>query len=253
MVLTLARHLPRMDTPAVKPGALLQETYDLVKAHPIALLVPLAILGLIGGLGSGRQTAFSMRGSPMDLIPFAGFLGLLGIVVAIALFLANCFAALMTTKAAFAASLQHRNLDFAAASAEAGPLFVASIGTFLIWLLVVIVGFILLIVPGFIALTGLLPLVAVISAEGTQGVDALKRAWALTTGHKLDLFWSLLIVGLANFVASLILGFIPVIGGALSGIVNGVAFAVYLVIGVLAYQHLRREATHQQGSGQGTP
>lgn len=234
-----------MDIPAVKPRALLQETIDLVKAFPIPLLLPLAVLGLIGGAGDNSGNAWSPGGAPMDMIPYYAILGLIGLVVLIVLFLANSFAALMTTKAAFAASMQRRQLDFGAAFAEATPLFVPSIGTFLLWFVLVIVGLVLLVVPGIIVLTGLLPLVAVICAEGTQGVDAIKRAWALTNGHKLDLFVSGLIVGVVSAIASILLSWIPLIGGALSGIVSGVTGAIYLVIGTLAYQHLRREATRQ--------
>lgn len=234
-----------MDNPALRTGSLLEETWSLVRAHPVSLLLPFVVLGLIGGSGRRGPTYRYAPGTPpLELLPFYAFLGLVGLVVVVLLFLAYVAATLMTTRAAFVATQQNRDLDFGEQHRETRSLFVPTIGTTLLWLLAVVVGFILLIVPGFIVLTALLPWTAVVVAESRSGVDALRRAWDLTRGHRWSLFLTILVMGILSIVASALVGWIPLVGGALSGAVSGAFLAASVALSVLAYEHLRREPTH---------
>lgn len=239
---------PPMDNPALRPGALLQESWDAIRAHPVALLLPMVILGLINGGGTTRSRYdFTWGTTPLAYLPFYAFLGLLALAIVILLFLAYTYASIMTAKAAVAATQQNREMDLGEAFREAGPLFVAGIGTFLLWAVIVLIGFVLLIVPGFVAMAGLLPIAGVLVQEGLQGPAALKRAWALTHGHR----WSLFLAGgaivLANIVLSALLSLLPLIGNALAGALGGACLAAGIVLSVCAYEHLRRDAPHHAG------
>lgn len=243
-----------MENPALRPTALLAETWATIRAHPLPLLLPLVILGLLAGSGSrDRGMRFDPSTPPLEYLPFFALLGMLALAVIVLLFLAYCYATLMTTKAAFAASQQNRDMDLGEAFRESSPLLVAGIGTFLLWALVVIVGFILLVVPGFIALAGLVPAAAVLVAEGQTGTGALRRAWELTKGHKGKLFGALALLFLANIVVDALVGWIPFLGGPIAGAANGAFLAANLVLGVLAYEHLKRDAPHHAGVVQQAP
>ncbi|GEM_PF-7088149 len=244
-----------MDSPALRPGALLSETLDLLKAHPVSLLLPLVLLGLVDGGGQGQpRYAFRPGESPLLLLPFFAFLGVVALVVVALLVAATCFAVLMTAKAARAASMESRGMDLAEAFREARPLFVPSLGTFLLWLLVVAVGFVLLVVPGFIALAGLLPLPGVVVAEGLQGTAALRRAWDLTRGHRWSLFLAIVLLFVIDLAASVLLRWIPFVGAALAGLVGGAVLAASVVLGVCAHEHLRHDAPRHAGVvAQGAP
>jgi uncharacterized membrane protein len=81
-----------------------------------------------------------------------------------------------------------------------GPMLVAGI----LLAFATFFGFLLCIVPGVILALGLGLYSFVIVDEGASGVDALKRSWELTLGHKLNLFLVALIgvlVGVAGLLA----------------------------------------------------
>jgi uncharacterized membrane protein len=65
-----------------------------------------------------------------------------------------------------------------------GAMFVGWIG----FSVAVGIGFLLLCVPGYIVEFGLWPFAFVIVDQKLGGIDALKKAWAMTTGHKLSIF-----------------------------------------------------------------
>ena len=67
--------------------------------------------------------------------------------------------------------------------------------TFLLYVLVILVGLILLIVPGMILLLALWPAFLLVMEDDLGPVDALKGAWALTRGYK----GKILVLGLVGF------------------------------------------------------
>ncbi|GGZ24232.1 hypothetical protein [Asticcacaulis endophyticus] len=114
----------------------------------------------------------------------------------------------------------------------------------------IMVGFILLIIPGFIVMLGLYVATTVYIAEPGIGViGALKRSWELTKGHRWQIFLILLVVGiltaLAGGAVGLPLGLMastipPVVSLTIQMIVSSVASLVTFVFVVAIYLCLRR-------------
>lgn len=89
-------------------------------------------------------------------------------------------------------------------------------------------GMLALIIPGYIVAFGLLWSSAVVLDHNVKGVEALKASWALTDGHKVNLFLLGLILGVLNFIGMLACGVgtlvtFPVTMGALLYYYNAVA------------------------------
>ena len=103
--------------------------------------------------------------------------------------------------------------------------------TFLLYMLVIIAGMILLIVPGIILLLALWPAFLLVMEDDLGPVEALKAAWALTRGYKWKIF-VLGLVGLAVFISGVLaLG----VGLFVAGPVNEVAR-------MITYHELRQVA-----------
>ena len=66
--------------------------------------------------------------------------------------------------------------------------------TWLLYVLAVIGGMLLLIVPGIILLVALWPAFLLVMEDDLAPVDSIKGAWALTRDHKMELF-GLLVAG----------------------------------------------------------
>ena len=76
------------------------------------------------------------------------------------------------------------------------PKFINLMLTMLLGALIVATGVLFCVVPGVIAGIGLWPAYLLVMEDDLGPVDAIKGAWRLTNGHKMELF----ILGLANFV-----------------------------------------------------
>ena len=82
--------------------------------------------------------------------------------------------------------------------------------TGLLYPLIVLVGILLLIVPGIVALITLWPAFLLVMEDNLSPVDALKKAWSLTESYKLELFilalttFLILAVGLLAFGVGLL-------------------------------------------------
>ncbi len=63
-----------------------------------------------------------------------------------------------------------------------------SMGVYYMYAIIVVLGFVALIIPGIIALVGLLPAVYMVLDKDYDAVDTIKKAWEMTNGHKGDLF-----------------------------------------------------------------
>lgn len=239
--------------------ALLRRSIGLLRAHPLPLLLPPVILSLLTGGGDGGRGDMRMGdwidpGSmdPLSALPFYALVA--GIVAAVLLALvlvALIVVALVIVTSLVYAAVSRALLDHLAAGAA--PDFGAAFGqvsgrwtrlawTFFLACVVVIVGFILLVVPGVIALSAFLPLFAILASESPSGPDALRRAWELTKGHKGTLALVVLAGVAANIVVGLVLGGIPFVGWIASGVTSGAVSAVWLVVGVLVYRHATQPA-----------
>lgn len=72
------------------------------------------------------------------------------------------------------------------------------------------VGLALCVVPGFIVVFGLWPFAFIIVDQKLAGIDALKKAWSMTNGHKMSIFvfWLLCVLAV---IAGEIACFLPVL------------------------------------------
>ena len=97
----------------------------------------------------------------------------------------------------------------------------------LITFLLLLVGFILLVIPGIIVAIGLSMFTFVFFDKNTKAVEALKTSWAITKGHRVNIF----LFGLVVAVASFIVGLIPVLGSLISAfVVSPIAFFAMFAI-----------------------
>ena len=88
-----------------------------------------------------------------------------------------------------------------------GGTYLSGLGTSILMGLAIMVGFLLLIIPGFIAAVGLQFALYVVVDKGTNPVDALQESWRLTDGHKLMIFLiNLVIVLFLMAIACVTLG-----------------------------------------------
>jgi hypothetical protein len=91
-----------------------------------------------------------------------------------------------------------------------GRLMVVSIGSTIL----IFAGFILLIFPGLLAMSGLALASVVVVLEGRTGMDALQRSWDLTKGYRRKV---LLVIGIAVaflIVPTMVMGIVAVIASA---------------------------------------
>lgn len=224
----------------LKAEALLHAVVDLLKAHPIPLLVPLVLLGLLTG-GEAGGDLDPRGGDPLAVLPFYALLGLLGLAVLILVVLATAFAWVMTTRAALHAARGEPTPDLGEAFRATTPQLSSALVTGLLVFVALLVGFALLVVPGMILLAGLAPWAAVLVAEGKDAFANLRRSWELTKGHKWDLF----LLGAAGIVitilGSFLLGWIPIIGDAMAGILSGAVSAGLATLGAVFYERRTRE------------
>lgn len=228
----------------LKASALLRDAWDLVKRHPAQLALPLVILGMLtsGGDGGGRGRDLF---DPATQLPWyavvaavvAGLVALAIVLVILAILLVLAAALMLTTtRAAFAAARGEPMPSLGEAWDEAKPRLVPSALALLLAMLLVIVGIILLVVPGIIVLGALLPLFAILLRESRSSTQSIGRAWDLTKGHRMDVS----LVAAAGIgviiLASILLSWVPIIGDALAGAVGGLVQAILVVAGALFYE-----------------
>jgi hypothetical protein len=113
--------------------------------------------------------------------------------------------------------------------------FLPVLGTSICFTIALIVGIILLIVPGFIVLTMFLVAIPVCVVEALGPLQSLGRSRALTKGHRWKIFAiyivPLLVLGIGSFI-------LQAIGAAFAGI-TGAAVASFLIVAITSpYQAL---------------
>lgn len=106
------------------------------------------------------------------------------------------------------------------------------LGMNILFIVGLVIGFILLIVPGIILAIGWSFAPYLVIEQGAGPVDALKRSWELTKGNR----WTLFLLGLA-FIGINILGFCALLVGLL------VTLPVTTFAGVHAYRTLLKART----------
>jgi uncharacterized membrane protein len=108
-----------------------------------------------------------------------------------------------------------------------GRMLVGTVGMYI----AVAIGLVLCIVPGYIVLLGLSMFTFLIVDQGLPGIDALKKSWEMTKGHKVNIF----VFGL--------LGFLVLIAGALACGIGMllVSYPMLIIGGAYIYLKLKGE------------
>jgi hypothetical protein len=117
------------------------------------------------------------------------------------------------------------------------------LGTYLLAGLGILVGFLLLIIPGIYLAVSWVMVGALVVIEGLSGTTALKRSRSLVSGHWWHAFGVLFVTMLIGTAITggfqWAFGFIPVLGPLLNGIVGAIAFVFYAAVFVVLYFDLR--------------
>lgn len=106
----------------------------------------------------------------------------------------------------------------------------------------VVLGMVLLIVPGVIVGCGLAAVMPVIVAERMGPMDALGRSWSLTSGYKGTIFLTGLVFGLISIGISLVsnvLGLIPILGTIASAVIQLLTVSLSTIWIAVAYHDVR--------------
>jgi uncharacterized membrane protein len=107
--------------------------------------------------------------------------------------------------------------------------------------LILLIGFMLLIIPGLIAAFLLMFTFVAIVVEDLGPMQGIKRSLEVVKSHLGDvliLFVAILVMGVIIGVASAAFGFIPILGQAVQAVLSGLFGGYVSVVMVLAYREL---------------
>ena len=98
--------------------------------------------------------------------------------------------------------------------------------------IIILIGFILLIIPGFIAIVALSlsPLYVVIDQDNV--IDAIKKSWEKTQGHWLQIFAVVFIVWAISLAINLLTAIPDIVAGFINGPAQYVIFAITTYISI---------------------
>jgi membrane-anchored glycerophosphoryl diester phosphodiesterase (GDPDase) len=139
--------------------------------------------------------------------------------------------------------------SYAAARARLGSIVLVAFLTGL----AILLGLVLLVIPGLIAFVRLLVTVPAVVVEGRRGRDALRRSWGLTAGHGWSVFGTILVAFLLSGVVQGLLT-APVRGdwiteGAVAALASLLVLPYGTILIVLIYLDLR---VREEGLDRGT-
>lgn len=181
-------------------GEILDAAFTVFRKHFAALAAIVLVCSLVP---LALDTYLSASGGKMANLPLA----LVYLVVAVVL------NAIATGATVFIVAEHYlgRTITAGAAFQRAMPQMGAVIMCSLLMGVVVLFGFVVFIIPGFIALCGLIVAIpAVVLEPGLAPSAALSRSWALTQGHRWRIF--------GIFVVALVLVYLPTV--AVYGVVE---------------------------------
>lgn len=102
--------------------------------------------------------------------------------------------------------------------------FGRAFGVYALTSIATVIGLIIFIVPGIIIAIGLWPGLFLVMDDEQGVVDTLKHAWAMTSGHRLQLFLVGLVLGLLVLVGLLALVIGVLFTGALASLIAAAAY-----------------------------
>lgn len=202
---------PYGSVPNLAMGHLFEKSWEAFRKNPVLMVGVLVVYSLI------------INGLPALL----GQNSVLGRIVQLIVFVIN--GPLLAGAYFVALRLVRGDSTEFAQMFEGFQAFGKAFGVFLLYGAAVVLGLIVLVVPGIIAAVGLMPAVFLV-LDGDEGVlDTLGRAWAMTTGYRIKIFLVFLVVLGLNLLGVLAL----VIGVFVTG-----AFSMVLIAS--AYDELKR-------------
>ncbi len=127
-------------------------------------------------------------------------------------------------------------MDLNDALAKAGSRYLPLLGTTILSIIIIILGFIALIIPGIYIMIRLALASPATVLENRSPVDSLKRSWAITAGNWWSIFWILFAIGIVVAIIRIIFSIpSPVLGY----LVEGFLAYVSVIASVLILQRLR--------------
>jgi hypothetical protein len=221
---------------AMSLGEILDMGFRLLRNHFVLLVglqcivsVPPAMVGSYLGAGSGSVPDPSMVIASMLPLLLA-FLILQPIVMAaITHAISECYLS--------------GNVTFGGALRFALRIVLPLLGTWILASLMIVVGLVFFILPGLILLLLFALLTPVMVTEGAFGLTALERSWHLMNGNMLRALGLILVTAILSSALTagvgMMAGFLPVIGGVLSGVAQAAANAFGTVTLVMLYFDIR--------------
>lgn len=190
-----------------------------------------ALMGVAMGGGGGGMAAGSVVGLIIGGLVFVVVMGLLSQ-------LSSCVVVVMA-RDALAGREPVLGDAVSAVMARLGPVLVASA----LVTVITMIGFLLLFIPGLIAIVLLMFTMPAVLLEGLGATDALRRSVAVVRanlGPVIGLVVGALLVLIGVGIASWILSLVPFLGGLASFVLHGVALSYLTVVAVGFYQALPR-------------
>ncbi len=171
----------------------------------LVVYVPYSLLATVVTPAPVAVTAPGARGAPPQFDATTTFLGLGVLFVFAVIFLPLCSAALTQN---ISAAYVGKELSAGESYQRAVPRLAGLIGTQILAGIIVVLGFILLIVPGIIFSLWFYVLVPVVVLEGVSGTTALGRSRELMRGNLGKAFLVGLLAGIVAAIIGGILGFV---------------------------------------------
>lgn len=131
-----------------------------------------------------------------------------------------------------------------------GRALLSAIGAGIIISIAVVIGMLLLVVPGLFLLVSFIFVVFAIAVEDQRALDSMRRSWSIASGNRWRLFALLLIVGIGSSIFSSfgsVLSVVDPLVGQLASIAISAVLGV-VIYGILAEAYLQlREETEKSG------
>jgi hypothetical protein len=213
----------------LSPTQLIPQAWEAFKRRPWLAVGMWLIYATLSGSGGGSGDPFETEISPEELANFGPLLLAVLIVILFILILAGPirggYDLAMLRLLRDDESLSF--LDVFAGFSKFGRLF----WTLNLLGLILLLGTLLFIVPGIVLALGLWPAFLLVLEDDLEPIEALKAAWALTDGHKAELF----VLAIANMV-------LMIAGLLVFGIGVLVAGPITQLVWVAAYEEMRMSA-----------
>lgn len=178
-------------------GGVIRRTFALISRHFGAFAVATAVLVFLPSLvssASGVTTtrAFDAAGHLRDTSTNVSLLGGGGSVL---VWLTSLLLYGIVVRAALG-DLRGEPFDISAGLAASLKAFLPNLGIWILYYIAIVVGFVLLVVPGLMLQCTWLVVIPSSMAEGTGVVGAFRRSRSLTSGHRWTIFGLLLLYAL---------------------------------------------------------